>query len=76
MAVSIRTGSVFAHPAKVKDPAGTARRLAPHLDMNPSEIERKLKKDLSFVWLARQVPLKDARAVQQLRRGLSHGHGR
>ena len=69
MAVSLEGGSLFSHPASVEDPALTARLLAPHLEMDARSLRAKLKRSLSFVWLARQLPLKRARAIQKL--GLS-----
>lgn len=69
MAVSLEAGSLFSHPASVEDPVLTARLLAPHLEMDAGSLRGRLKQSLSFVWLARQLPLKKARAVRQL--GLS-----
>jgi len=69
MAVSLEGGSLFSHPASVEDPVGTARLLAPHLEMDVRSLRAKLNQSVSFVWLARQLPLKKARAVQKL--GLS-----
>ena len=69
MAVSLEGGSLFSHPASVEDPVRTARLLAPHLEMDARSLRARLKQSLSFVWLARQLPMKKARAVQKL--GLS-----
>ncbi len=69
MAVSLEGGSLFSHPASVEDPVLTARLLAPHLEMDERSLRARLRQSLSFVWLARQLPLKKARAVQEL--GLS-----
>jgi cell division protein FtsI (penicillin-binding protein 3) len=69
MAVSLEGGSLFTHPASVEDPVLTARRLAPLLDADERTLRRKLKQPLSFVWLARQLPLRKATDIQEL--GLS-----
>jgi cell division protein FtsI (penicillin-binding protein 3) len=69
MAVSLEGGSLFSHPASVEDPALTARQLAPYLEMDARDLRAKLKRSLSFVWLARQLPLKKARDAQKI--GLS-----
>ncbi len=69
MAVSLEGGSLFSHPASVEDPVLTARLLAPHLEMDARSLRERLKRSLSFVWLARQLPLQKARAIQKL--GLS-----
>ncbi len=66
MAVSLEGGSLFAHPASVKDPVRTARLLAPRLEMDVSSLRARLTQPLSFVWLARQLPLEKARAVEKL----------
>ncbi len=67
MAVSLEGGSLFAHPASVRDPVRTARLLAPWLGMDVSSLRSRLTQPLSFVWLARQLPLEKARAVAKLR---------
>ena len=66
LAVSVKAGSVFAHPGLVEDREVAARRLAPPLGMAREEILAKLEQDLSFVWLARQVAPERARAVRAL----------
>lgn len=66
MAVSLKAGSVFAHPAAVPDPGRAARALSPLLDVEADRLAEKLAKDVSFVWLARQAPLAEAEAVEAL----------
>ena len=69
MAVSLEGGSLFSHPAAVEDPDRVARLLAPYLETDVRSLQAKLKQHVSFVWLARQLPLRKARAIQGL--GLS-----
>ncbi|MBI5237179.1 MAG: PASTA domain-containing protein [Deltaproteobacteria bacterium] len=59
MAVSIEVDSVFAQPSKIDSPRATAKFLAPILSEDRIELERKLKSANNFVWLKRQVDLKD-----------------
>ncbi len=66
LAVSIEAGSVFSRPAAVKDADAAARRLAPLLGMDPERVRARLTSGVSFVWLARQIPLAKARAIQRL----------
>ncbi|MBI2891306.1 MAG: penicillin-binding protein 2 [Nitrospirae bacterium] len=56
LALSRRMVSVSAHPRKVVDKVGTARFLAPLVGQSPAEVLRELRKEKSFVWIARQVP--------------------
>ena len=66
MAVSLKAGSVFAHPASVKDTDAAARRLSPFLGETPERLASRLMQDVPFVWLARQIPLETARDVRAL----------
>jgi cell division protein FtsI (penicillin-binding protein 3) len=59
LAVSIEVDSVYAHAAKIDSPREAARVLAPVLSMNRREIEKKISSAANFVWLKRQVDLKD-----------------
>ncbi len=55
LAVSVILDSVFADPGLVEDPLGTARELAPVLDLPEEELLQKLRLERRFVWLRRQV---------------------
>ncbi len=66
LAVSLEAGSLFSHPASVKDPARAADLLAPHLGMDERSLREKLSQPLSFVWLARQLPMNKAEAIRKL----------
>jgi len=69
MAVSLKAGSVFVHPGSVKDPDAAARRLSPLLGEPVEQLAARLRKDLPFLWLARQIPLQTAREIRGM--GLS-----
>jgi cell division protein FtsI/penicillin-binding protein 2 len=62
-AVSVVTSSLYAHPAKVKDPDRAARVLAPILGRGASEVRSLLRSDEPFVWLQRRMDPKIARAI-------------
>jgi cell division protein FtsI (penicillin-binding protein 3) len=67
MAVSLKAGSVFVHPALVEDPDAAAKLLSPPLGLKPDRLLSKLKQDVSFTWLARQIPLDKAEGIRRLR---------
>ncbi len=66
LAVSLKAGSLYAHPAGVEDPRETARMLAEHMELDPLQLEEKLTKETSFTWLSRQMPMEKAQAVMKL----------
>lgn len=66
LAVSVMTSSLYAHPPRVKDPARTARLLATALGRPAREIEKLLRSDEPFVWIARRLDAKTAQAVKAL----------
>jgi cell division protein FtsI (penicillin-binding protein 3) len=67
LAVSEDGLTVFANPFLIKDPPGTARRLAPFLDMPPDELLEKLAdRERGFVYLRRKLPPTKADAVEDL----------
>ncbi len=59
LAVSVEVDSIYARPANIANPRATALTLAPMLSMGSSEVEKRLRAGKSFVWLKRQVELKD-----------------
>ncbi|MBI5810417.1 MAG: penicillin-binding protein, partial [Deltaproteobacteria bacterium] len=59
LAVSIEVDSVYAQPVKVESARLYARALAPVLAMERSEIEKRLNSERGFVWLKRQIDLKE-----------------
>ncbi|MEW6439627.1 MAG: penicillin-binding protein [bacterium] len=66
LAASLKAASLFAHPARVQDPDATAEALARALGLEAWELREKLRQPISFVWLARQLPLEQAAAVERL----------
>jgi cell division protein FtsI (penicillin-binding protein 3) len=68
LAVSEDGLTVFANPFLIKDPPGTARRLAPFLEMRPEELLEKLAdRERGFVYLRRKLPPTKADAVEDLK---------
>ncbi|MEJ7716857.1 MAG: penicillin-binding protein 2 [Thermoleophilaceae bacterium] len=68
LAVSEDSATVYANPFLIKDPAGTARRLAPHLRRRPSEVEATLaQRGKGFSYLARQLEGASGAAIQRMR---------
>lgn len=55
MAISLEARAVYVDPRYVVDPAATADKLAPLLEMRPMEIQAKLMGSGHFVYLKRQV---------------------
>ncbi|MBI5586913.1 MAG: PASTA domain-containing protein [Deltaproteobacteria bacterium] len=68
LAVSIEVDSVYAQPGKIESPRSAAKALAPVLSMDRREIEKKIRSATNFVWLKRQVDLRDEerKAVAEL----------
>ncbi len=64
LAVSIQVDSAFAVPAEIPNPHIAARLLAPILGLAPEEIETRLSRSRSFVWLKRKL---DAVAVERIK---------
>lgn len=67
LALSVPTGSVFAHPRQLGDALAVAAQLAPVLGQSVDEIHKKLVQPKPFVWLVRQGDLAVARQVQALK---------
>jgi len=67
LAVSEPAQDVSATPYLLKDPLSAARRLAPLLGQSQDAVLRKLSQHSGFVYLARALPAKQARAVMALR---------
>ncbi len=66
LALNIDVPSVFGIPTAVENPAAVARDLARVLRVRAREIETKLKRDRSFVWIARKVDPDRGRQLEQL----------
>jgi cell division protein FtsI (penicillin-binding protein 3) len=67
LAVSEPAQDVSADPYLVKDPLGSAQRLAPLLGQSQARVLAKLSRRAGFVYLARALPAKQAQAVMALR---------
>ena len=59
LAVSVEVDSVFAQPNKIESPRTVAKVLSPILGVSFAELQNKLRGEAGFVWLKRQVDLKD-----------------
>jgi len=55
LAMSLEMKTLIANPKAVSDPAWAAASLAPLLGIDAAEIEKKLRRDTSFVYLARKL---------------------
>ncbi|MGE5711932.1 MAG: peptidoglycan D,D-transpeptidase FtsI family protein [Nitrospira sp.] len=66
LAMNMEVPSIFGVPASLDSPSHTARFLSPVLHIKRDEIERKLRQDKHFVWLARKVEPEQGRRLEQL----------
>jgi cell division protein FtsI (penicillin-binding protein 3) len=69
LAISVDLNMIFADPAHIEDPDAVARKLAPALDEDPTELAATLRGHFPgdrFEYLARQVSPKIARQVEAL----------
>lgn len=66
LAMNVDVPSVFGIPTALDSPAKTARYLSPVLHLRTDELERKLRQDRSFVWLARKLDPEQGRRLEQM----------
>ncbi len=66
LAINMEVPSVFGVPTSLDNPARAARYLSPVLQVRADEIERKLRQDRSFVWLARKVDPEQGRRLDHM----------
>ena len=66
LAVNMDVPSVFGIPTSLDNPAGVAHDLARVLHVRPDDIERKLKQERHFVWIARKLDPEQGRRLQAL----------
>ncbi len=66
LAMNVEVPSVFGVPTAMESPNIVARQLAPVLHLRRDELEKKLRQDKSFVWLARKVEPEQGHRLQQL----------
>ncbi len=67
LALSVPQHTIYADPRLVKDPLGYARKLAPIVHVDRSDLENRLgEPHTAFVYVARKVSDKTAKKVQHL----------
>lgn len=66
LAMNVEVPSVFGVPTLLESPSTVARHLSPVLHIRSDVLERKLRQDKSFVWLARKVEPEQGRRLEQL----------
>lgn len=66
LAMNMEVPSVFGTPASLEDPSGVARDLARVLRVRADEIEKKLRQERHFVWIARKVDPEQGRRLERL----------
>jgi cell division protein FtsI (penicillin-binding protein 3) len=69
LAMNMEVPSVFGVPASLDDPAQTARRLSPILHVRSGDLEKRLRQDRHFVWLARKLEPEQGRRLERLALG-------
>jgi cell division protein FtsI (penicillin-binding protein 3) len=69
LAMNMEVPSVFGVPTSLEDPHRTARNLSPILHVKATELEKKLKQEKHFVWLARKLEPEQGRRLEQLSLG-------
>jgi len=68
LAMNLEVPSVFGVPTALDSPAKTARSLSSVLHVRSDELERKLRQDRGFVWLARKLDPEQGRRLEQLQK--------
>lgn len=66
LAMNMEVPSVFGVPTALESPSLAARHLSPVLHVRRDELEKKLRQDKSFVWLARKVEPEQGQRLEQL----------
>ncbi len=66
LAANVDVPSVFGVPTSLGDPAGVAKDLGRVLHIKADEIERRLKQERSFVWIARKLDPDIGRSLEAL----------
>ncbi len=66
LAMNMEVPSVFGMPASLDNPSGVARDLARVLRVRATDIEKKLRQERSFVWIARKVDPEQGRKLERL----------
>ena len=66
LAMNVEVPSIFGVPTSLDNPGYAARSLSSVLRLRREEIEKKLRQDKHFVWLARKVEPEQGRRLEQL----------
>ena len=66
LAINMDVPSVFGVPSSLHNPSRAARDLARVLPVRADEIERKLRQERGFVWIARKLDPEQGRRLQDL----------
>ncbi|MGH7253920.1 MAG: peptidoglycan D,D-transpeptidase FtsI family protein, partial [Nitrospiraceae bacterium] len=66
LAMNMEVPSVFAVPASAGNPSRVARDLGRFLHVQASEIEKKLRQERSFVWIARKLEPEQGRRLERM----------
>ncbi|MCA8989772.1 MAG: penicillin-binding protein 2, partial [Planctomycetaceae bacterium] len=68
LATSVETTSVYLVPRTIPNPDEVSAKLAPLVDLEPAELETRLRKnaDKGFLWLARRLSEETVKAIRQL----------
>ena len=66
LAMNMEVPSIFGVPTSLDSPSSAARSLSPVLRIRRDEIEKKLRQDKHFVWLARKVEPEQGQRLEQL----------
>jgi cell division protein FtsI (penicillin-binding protein 3) len=64
LAINVEVPSVFGVPASLDDPSAVARDLGRILHVRVDEIEKKLKQERNFVWIARKLDPEQGRRLE------------
>jgi cell division protein FtsI (penicillin-binding protein 3) len=66
LAMNMDVPSVFGVPTSLGDPGQTAKHLSPILHVRAGELEKKLRQEKHFVWLARKLEPEQGRRLERL----------
>ncbi|MEX5218185.1 MAG: peptidoglycan D,D-transpeptidase FtsI family protein [Nitrospiraceae bacterium] len=66
LAMNMDVPSVFGVPSSLGNPGQTARHLSPILHVRAGELEKKLRQEKHFVWLARKLEPEQGRRLERL----------
>ncbi len=72
LAMNVEVPSLFGIPSQLENPRKLARRLARALHLRVEAIEKRLRQDRDFVWIARKLDPSQGRRLEPLRQ---HGIG-